>query len=225
MRKTFVSLLIAGFISLGCVPANAVTTVFYGDDDGFGVGANSGVLLANNSNASPGEAPLTDVRLIGDFFDPLIGFRPTGSFTTFAPLSGITSAILTLRLGSFTPLNPVDGPSAIFLNGLEVDSNFLNSFGANLDPQNRDNVETRSIALSSSFFSSLSTGSVSLAGTRISEGSGFGSFQVDFLRLDITGVSAVPEPSTWAMLVLGFGLIGGSMRSTKRKNKIAATYA
>jgi len=25
-------------------------------------------------------------------------------------------------------------------------------------------------------------------------------------------VSTAPEPSTWAMLVLGFGLVGGSLR-------------
>lgn len=29
---------------------------------------------------------------------------------------------------------------------------------------------------------------------------------------------AVPEPSTWALFILGFGLIGAAMRSTARKN-------
>lgn len=30
--------------------------------------------------------------------------------------------------------------------------------------------------------------------------------------LDAVSVTAVPEPSTWAMLILGFGLLGGAMR-------------
>ena len=34
--------------------------------------------------------------------------------------------------------------------------------------------------------------------------------------------NAVPEPSTWALLILGFGVVGGAMR---RKNKVQARYA
>lgn len=53
-------------------------------------------------------------------------------------------------------------------------------------------------------------------------------------RIDITGTSAgsasyggtvtfaaVPEPATWGMLILGFGLIGGALRS-RRKNPVYA---
>lgn len=34
-----------------------------------------------------------------------------------------------------------------------------------------------------------------------------------------TGTNAVPEPATWLMMILGFGLIGGAMRG--RKTKVA----
>jgi hypothetical protein len=34
-----------------------------------------------------------------------------------------------------------------------------------------------------------------------------------------TAMSAVPEPGTWLMMILGFGLIGGSMRSAKRQSR------
>lgn len=38
-------------------------------------------------------------------------------------------------------------------------------------------------------------------------------------------VPAVPEPGTWAMLLLGFGLIGSAMRLAKRREGDAASYA
>ena len=37
---------------------------------------------------------------------------------------------------------------------------------------------------------------------------------------------AVPEPATWAMMLLGFGAVGGAMRSAKRarRQKVAVSY-
>lgn len=37
--------------------------------------------------------------------------------------------------------------------------------------------------------------------------------------------SAIPEPSTWGMVLLGFGFIGGAMRSAKSRKKALASYA
>lgn len=42
----------------------------------------------------------------------------------------------------------------------------------------------------------------------------------EFDALDLT-VSAVPEPATWGMLMLGFGLVGAGMRSRKRAMVLA----
>jgi len=48
-------------------------------------------------------------------------------------------------------------------------------------------------------------------------GDGGGGLPAGFgVRLD-TISSAVPEPATWAMLIVGFGLVGGTMRSTRRR--------
>lgn len=38
-------------------------------------------------------------------------------------------------------------------------------------------------------------------------------------------VSAVPEPSTWAMMLLGFGAVGGAMRMVKRRQKLSTRHA
>jgi len=37
-------------------------------------------------------------------------------------------------------------------------------------------------------------------------------------------VSAIPEPASWAMMMLGLGFVGGAMRSTKQRQKVAASY-
>lgn len=36
---------------------------------------------------------------------------------------------------------------------------------------------------------------------------------------------AVPEPSTWALMLVGFGLVGGAMRSAKRRQTLSVSYA
>ena len=43
---------------------------------------------------------------------------------------------------------------------------------------------------------------------------------------DVTlGIGAVPEPTTWAMMLVGFGFVGGAIRSAKRRQKITVSYA
>ncbi len=39
---------------------------------------------------------------------------------------------------------------------------------------------------------------------------------------EVLAASAVPEPASWAMLLAGFGAVGGAMR---RRSKVAVTYA
>ncbi len=46
---------------------------------------------------------------------------------------------------------------------------------------------------------------------------GDGAFGVDNFKVVGLSVGAVPEPATWAMMLFGFGLIGGMMRSDRRR--------
>ena len=39
---------------------------------------------------------------------------------------------------------------------------------------------------------------------------------VDNLRLGSVAVAAVPEPATWAMMIMGFGVVAGAMRRRRR---------
>lgn len=50
----------------------------------------------------------------------------------------------------------------------------------------------------------------------------FGSLWVAFTNITTASpTAAVPEPATWAMLVTGFGLIGGAMRTRRRTRLLA----
>ena len=48
-----------------------------------------------------------------------------------------------------------------------------------------------------------------------------GPLQIDDVTLDGMISGAVPEPSTWAMLIVGMGLVGGTMRSRRRNAALA----
>lgn len=50
---------------------------------------------------------------------------------------------------------------------------------------------------------------------------GFDSFKLKKISYDLAPPPGVPEPSTWLMLILGFGLVGGVMRRDKRKVEAA----
>ena len=217
--NTLLAALAMGALALTGNTASAAISSLYGDNDGFGIGATSGTLDATFSNNS-GDAPFTDVRLIGNGFSPFSAFAPTGSFSAFVVPGGqtITSATLTIRFGSWSNEFPLDEPNILMLDGVDLSallSNFTANTGADL---NADDIETHTIALPGSFLPNLADGVVSLNGTHISEGDGAGSFQVDFLQLDITttdAVTAVPEPGTLALF--GATLAGlGLLRRTRR---------
>lgn len=61
--------------------------------------------------------------------------------------------------------------------------------------------------------------------------SGFSNSDFGSYRLAVTGPGnvsiggAVPEPTTWAMMLIGFGFVGGAMRSAKRRQKVTVSYA
>jgi hypothetical protein len=61
-----------------------------------------------------------------------------------------------------------------------------------------------------------------------------GSFVVDNSYAVATGAetdtlaaqfNAVPEPATWAMMLLGVGMIGAGLRTARRKNDMALAAA
>jgi hypothetical protein len=47
----------------------------------------------------------------------------------------------------------------------------------------------------------------------------------DFINLSLGSVGAVPEPATWALMLLGFGFVGGAMRTAKRRQTLVVSHA
>lgn len=198
--------LTACLITVSDAKAGLISTL-YGDNDGFGIGLTSGTGL-DPVTSHADATPFTDVRLIGSFFSAG-PFAPTGSFDPFSVAGTITSVTLTLRTGNWGgPLIPADEvTNHIFLNGLMIPDTFLAGFS---DSSGNGGVETRTFDLDSSFFPSLALGNASLNGSYLSQGNSSegGSFQVDFLQLDIVTDAAVPEPATFGLIGAGLGALG-----------------
>jgi hypothetical protein len=51
-------------------------------------------------------------------------------------------------------------------------------------------------------------------------GNGYGNQGIGLVNLSL-GTAAVPEPATWAMMIGGFGAVGGAMRYRRRKVSVA----
>ena len=141
--------------------------------------------------------PVADGSLSGTFTEtrPTSGnFTSTFTFTT--PTAGTASASL-----EKTSLSGINFTSA-FLNGTPFTFTSL-SFG------------TRSAQFGSSGPITVGAGlqTITVSGT----GSGSFSGSVGF-------ISGIPEPATWAMMISGFGMIGGAMRYNRRRT-VKVSYA
>jgi len=71
----------------------------------------------------------------------------------------------------------------------------------------------------------VTSGSITVNGdgrliTGLTLGTTENAFEVDNLAVS-SGIAAVPEPASWALMLGGFGLVGGAMRSRKRTVRFA----
>lgn len=191
MRKTVFTLLAAA-TAMSAVPASAVVTI-YTDESAFQAALASVTVEDFNDNTfALGIASDAGARQGNHFEDRLVR---GGDNTTFS-FSGAVNG-----LGGFFNLSPggagqgieflLDGTTLL---GTEVPNGNGNSFWG--------------------FITDTSFTSVILNGG--TQGGVAETYHLDDLQFGaLAAAGGVPEPATWAMMIIGFGAIGASMRRKK----------
>lgn len=153
------------------------------------VGTDDGSTWGGNSNGNPGNWGLQGTNGAG--FSGFNGTSYTQTLTFAALINGFA-------LDASRSNGSADG--TILLQGF---------IGATLQSQ---------VSVTLGAINSWSTASLTGSFDRVvytGTGSGFHPFGIDNLRFD-QAAQAVPEPGTWAMMLAGFGIVGGAMRRRQR---------
>lgn len=125
-----------------------------------------------------------------------------GSFTTlFGPTNVFSFVLGSLDAFNVLTLRYTDGTTQVLAGGAIVNNPALNTPGDRTAAQTNGVVTYR-----------VTSGAL-LSGATFAS-SGGNSFEFDNLS------AAVPEPAAWGMMILGFGLVGGSLRR-RQTSKVA----
>lgn len=201
--RTFVKLLGMGAVALAAsVPASAATltsvdgaAVYVGPAPTFDFDVNtpttSGGTIQTGSNAQ-GAQPLGST---GNYFT--VGPDTSPAFIDLSSFAGIAS--LSFIWGSVDDYNDI---FVIARDGSTVLGSWNGTQAAT--PANGDQTAVNTNPLVTISFFGTEQGDI--GGLRLR--SSRQAFEIDNIS-----IAAVPEPSTWAMLILGFGLLGGSLRA------------
>ncbi len=175
--------------------ANAATVVFNFDD----LGSNADLVPGNYGGAS--WSGFATISGFGATSQPNIAYTidPVGILDYSAGFTGLSFSAGVFLPGTFTVFSGLGG-TGTQLGSLTIDNPPADVFA----------FFPTSVAFSGIGQSVVVTGGANQIGWD------------DVTLTTITG--AVPEPATWAMMVLGFGLVGASLRS-RRKQTVRVTYA
>jgi hypothetical protein len=213
MRKSFV--IAAAVVSLVATPAYADTWTI-GDNDGYGAGIPDGGdhpfngFTANYDGRSAAEMIATDGAQYTDTYStthPGYGPQP-GTVATFifAGLgNGWTAGAMTFDLADFQA--STFGAVLVNYNGIAQNWAFNDGF---------PHTAIHSFDFAQDVIDSINTvGSLTVTIDRNGSSDFYG---IDYAQLSDQFVvqPSVPEPSTWAMMLIGFGAVGFGMRRRKQ---------
>jgi hypothetical protein len=165
------------------------------------------VLLTNSANANTINSNFNGSAAITGTFTSSEAIMMGGSGqATVLPVSGLLNTLTYTALGyTFT--------TATF-NLIGDTGTTVNIFGYDAG----GNQFVRTLTTGQNFTGLLATGSDVLTGFSISSAAGISSFE----QLRLGGVqqitTAVPEPATWALMLMGFGGMGLAMRRNRRRS-------
>jgi hypothetical protein len=130
----------------------------------------------------------------------------------------------TIQLGTTRDVFSLKGTGSLFINVTtqELDGTFKTTlFGSLTDAAYQLSTTAQSgfdlTAINGEIISDIDLYVVGGLGTRITD--------FEHFRIDVTPLAAVPEASTWAMMILGFFGIGGMTMLRKRKGEHAFRVA
>ena len=196
MRK-LVSSLVLATAAVAATPASAAILIF---DSAGPVQPSENVLLPQGQNA------LTITGLTNGTHQ-VVKFVSLNSEKLMTPANG--QARITTADGSLDGLSfGLDNPRGKFL---EVEFNLFDAVRGTRNVTltfNGGNTYTHSIANGQNYFAAKATGGDFLTSVAFdTDGAGV----KDIRQIRLGGIS-VPEPASWAMMLAGFGLVGGAMR-------------
>ncbi|MFD1787914.1 choice-of-anchor C family protein [Sphingomonas floccifaciens] len=207
---------VLGALALIALPSTANAAAFMngGFETGPAIGAQGFTTLANGSTAITGWTVTGDsIDYVGSYWQAgegsrsidLSGTGPGGIMQTFDTIAGVTYNVRFLLAG-----NPDGGPTTKVLSTV-ASGNLpqVNSF--NINNTTRSNMGWTPFTYS--FVAGASTTTLAFtSGTQTAFGP----------ALDGVSVTAVPEPATWAMMLIGFGAVGASMRRKRVQGRAHA---
>lgn len=209
MRKTLIGL--AALATAGSANAAVLVNFVQGASAlpaGYTVFENfesysNGQLLAGATNARAYSASVADVAAKPAFnstgnFGAALGGTPSNYTVNFAATRGFSFVLGSLDAYNSLTLLFANGTSQL-LNGAQI------ALGADADG-NRVQADSNGRV-----FYTLGASDPSIVGATFSSTS----YSFEFDDLATLANSPVPEPATWAMFLLGFGVLGRAMRSRK----------
>lgn len=203
MKKKFLAAAATASVMLFASPSQAAVLAMAGDDDCFGLGGScaDGSLWRDDlggvffsSNATGSDPAFTDEW--DAFSDPSYSLA----------FAGGTGLSLEMRIAG---IGDVGRSYDVLVNGTSV-----GMIPENTGPNGFQEVLTYTF--------DLADGSLLTNNNIVISVSGGDGYSVDYVSL-LGAPGGIPEPTTWAMMIFGFGLIGGSMR--RRKSNVTVSYA
>lgn len=210
-------------LTLLAAPASAATVVQAGD-----AGVSEGGATPNSNAAAATFDAANPPTFLETFEDAAAtGFTVSRGSITSNPVGGGGSVfgfnttpggdfVLELLGGSatFAFLNPVSS-FGFKLTGVQ-----LSNLSVMFNDGTAQNVAVVNNGSGVQFFGASGFSNLVTSFTLNASGDAIG---VDDLRF--SSAAAVPEPATWALMLLGFGFVGGALRSKKRRQNVAVSYA